>query len=111
MLIIQFWWLCELLYTLCNCALKMALGIFYLRVAVRPWHIWSIKLLMAGTVLFGLTYFFLVLFQCIPGEHAGSNKLVHADSCSVGILDQPPSVEQVHTSAPNDRSNLCARVC
>jgi hypothetical protein len=23
---------------------------------------------MAGTVLFGLTYLFLVMFQCIPGQ-------------------------------------------
>lgn len=67
----KFWYLCELLYVLSNCTLKIALGIFYLRVAMKRWHIWCIKLLMAGTVLFGFTYFFLVMFQCIPGECGG----------------------------------------
>ena len=32
----------------------------------RRWHIWTIRLLMQGTVLFGLIYFFLVMFQCVP---------------------------------------------
>ena len=37
--IVQFWYLCELLYVLSNCTLKIALGIFYLRVAMKTWHI------------------------------------------------------------------------
>ncbi|KAF2706161.1 hypothetical protein K504DRAFT_447889 [Pleomassaria siparia CBS 279.74] len=61
-----FWYLCELLYVLSNCTLKIALGVFYLRVAQKPFHIWCIRLLMAGTVLFGSVYLFLVMFQCVP---------------------------------------------
>ncbi|KAL5377372.1 hypothetical protein DPSP01_009869 [Paraphaeosphaeria sporulosa] len=61
-----FWYLCELLYVISSCTLKIALGIFYLRVALQRWHVFCIKLLMAGTVLFGFVYFFLVMFQCIP---------------------------------------------
>ncbi|ORX94210.1 hypothetical protein BCR34DRAFT_499411 [Clohesyomyces aquaticus] len=61
-----FWYLCELLYILSNCTLKIALGIFYLRVAVKKGHILVIKTVMLGTVLFGLCYFFMAAFQCIP---------------------------------------------
>ncbi|PSN73453.1 hypothetical protein BS50DRAFT_187296 [Corynespora cassiicola Philippines] len=68
-----FWYLCELLYVLGNCTLKIALGIFYLRIAVQRWHIWAIKLLMVGTVLFGFTYLFLVMFQCIPVDEFWHN--------------------------------------
>ncbi|OAF98628.1 uncharacterized protein CC84DRAFT_1158537 [Paraphaeosphaeria sporulosa] len=66
MLATVFWYLCELLYVISSCTLKIALGIFYLRVALQRWHVFCIKLLMAGTVLFGFVYFFLVMFQCIP---------------------------------------------
>ncbi|KAF1363172.1 hypothetical protein EJ07DRAFT_163073 [Lizonia empirigonia] len=61
-----FWYLCELLYILANCTLKFSIGYFYLRVAIQPWHVWTIKVLMGGTILFSIVYFFLVMFQCIP---------------------------------------------
>lgn len=63
-----FWYLCELLYVLANCLLKISLGIFYLRVAVQRWQIWVIRILVVGTVFFGACYFFLTMFQCVPGK-------------------------------------------
>ncbi|KAH3993627.1 hypothetical protein HBI56_215390 [Parastagonospora nodorum] len=63
---LMFWYLCELLYVISNCLLKFSVGYFYLRVAVQRWHIWCIRLLMLGTILFGLIYFFLVMLQCLP---------------------------------------------
>ncbi|OAL53642.1 hypothetical protein IQ07DRAFT_314914 [Pyrenochaeta sp. DS3sAY3a] len=76
---LMFWYLCELLYVLANCLLKFAIGYFYLRVAIKRWHIWCIRLLMAGTVFFGLVYFFLVMLQCLPihefwNNHPASSK-------------------------------------
>ncbi|KAF2110656.1 hypothetical protein BDV96DRAFT_615180 [Lophiotrema nucula] len=76
-----FWYLCELLYVLSSCGLKISLGIFYLRVAMQRWQTWVIKLLMVGTVLFGATYFLLVLLQCIPvsefwKNHPASSKCI-----------------------------------
>ena len=62
----QFWYLAELFYVLCNCMLKIALGIFLLRVALKKAHIWIIRVVMLGTVVFGTTYFFLMLLQCNP---------------------------------------------
>ena len=46
--------------------LKIALGIFLLRVALKKAHIWIIRLLILGTLVFGTSYFFLILFQCSP---------------------------------------------
>ncbi|KAF2621644.1 hypothetical protein BU25DRAFT_482616 [Macroventuria anomochaeta] len=79
----QFWYLCELLYILANCALKFSIGYFYLRVAVQRWHVWTIKMLMGGTILFSIVYFFLVTFQCIPvsefwNNHPASDKCLSA---------------------------------
>lgn len=63
---LRFWYLAELFYVLSNCMLKIALGIFLLRVASKKAHIWIIRLLMLGTIVFGTSYFFLMLFQCSP---------------------------------------------
>lgn len=65
---VQFWYLCELLYILANCTLKFSIGYFYLRVAIQRWHVWTIRILMGGAILFSAVYFFLVTFQCIPGK-------------------------------------------
>ncbi|KAF2853217.1 hypothetical protein T440DRAFT_390525 [Plenodomus tracheiphilus IPT5] len=74
-----FWYLCELIYVLANCVLKFAIGFFLLRVAIQRWHIIAIKALMAGTVFFGIVYFFLVMLQCLPiaefwNNHPASDK-------------------------------------
>lgn len=63
---LRFWYLAELFYVLSNCMLKIALGIFLLRVALKKAHIWIIRLLILGTLVFGTSYFFLILFQCNP---------------------------------------------
>jgi hypothetical protein len=60
--------MCEIFYILANGTLKFSIGYFYLRVAIQRWHVWTIKLLMAGTILFSAVYFFLVVFQCTPGK-------------------------------------------
>ncbi|KAJ4381705.1 hypothetical protein N0V86_003069 [Didymella sp. IMI 355093] len=78
-----FWYLCELLYILANCTLKFSIGYFYLRVALQRWHIWTIKILMGGTILFSIVYFFLVTFQCTPvsefwNNHPASDKCIPA---------------------------------
>lgn len=46
--------------------LKISIGIFLLRIATRPLHIWIILTIIGGTAIFGTMYFFLVLLQCKP---------------------------------------------
>ncbi|OHE92473.1 hypothetical protein CORC01_12191 [Colletotrichum orchidophilum] len=60
------WWILELLNVISTCLLKISVGYFLLRVALDRPHIWIIRTLMAGTVVFGLTYLFMVAFQCRP---------------------------------------------
>jgi len=46
--------------------MKVAIGLFILRVATKPLHIWIIRIVMAATVAFGGAFAFIVLFQCWP---------------------------------------------
>ncbi|GKT89367.1 integral membrane protein [Colletotrichum tofieldiae] len=56
---LMYWYICELLYIISTCLLKISVGYFLLRVSVRRTHIWILRVLMLGTVLFGSTYFFM----------------------------------------------------
>ena len=46
--------------------LKIALCVFLFRIAVNRIHIWILGFMMVGTGIFGIGYFFLVIFQCRP---------------------------------------------
>ncbi|EXF73530.1 hypothetical protein CFIO01_02822 [Colletotrichum fioriniae PJ7] len=60
------WWILELLNVVSTCLLKISVGYFLLRVALDRPHIWIIRALMVGTVVFGTAYLFMVAFQCRP---------------------------------------------
>ncbi|KAG7071444.1 integral membrane protein [Colletotrichum scovillei] len=60
------WWILELLNVVSTCLLKISVGYFLLRVALDRPHIWIIRALIVGTVVFGTTYLFMVAFQCRP---------------------------------------------
>jgi hypothetical protein len=77
---IQFWFNCELFYILSCSVLKIAIGVFLLRVAVKKPHVWIIKILNVGSALFGTGYFFVALFQCNPVS-AWWMKGPSSDSC------------------------------
>ena len=55
-----------MLYIFCTCLLKISVGFFLLRVAVDLKHIWILRISMFLTIVFGLAYFFMVVFQCSP---------------------------------------------
>ncbi|KAH8681758.1 hypothetical protein BX600DRAFT_544266 [Xylariales sp. PMI_506] len=63
---LMWWFICYLLYIVCVCLFKVSVGLFLMRVAIKPLHIWVLRLFTWGTVVIGTTYFFLVLFQCNP---------------------------------------------
>lgn len=62
----QYWFFCELFYTLATSMLKIAIGLFFLRIANNKWHILIIKAIMYCSAVLGVTYFCIVLFQCHP---------------------------------------------
>lgn len=47
-------------------ASKISIGYFLLRITVRRLDIWIIYSVMVVTVLTGLVFFFVTLFQCTP---------------------------------------------
>ncbi|EFQ31309.1 uncharacterized protein GLRG_06453 [Colletotrichum graminicola M1.001] len=78
---LMLWYICELLYIISTCLLKISVGYFLLRVSIRRVHIWIIRLLMLGTILFGITFFFLVMFQCTPIPTFWEQSPRMADKC------------------------------
>ncbi|THY35199.1 hypothetical protein D6D01_01535 [Aureobasidium pullulans] len=63
---LMYWFFCELFYTLATSMLKVAIGLFFLRIANNKWHILIIKAIMYASGVLGVTYFAIVLFQCRP---------------------------------------------
>jgi hypothetical protein len=45
---------------------KTSIGLFLLRVTIKPIHRWIIYIAMGLTVLTGLVFFFVTLLQCAP---------------------------------------------
>lgn len=63
---LRYWWWCELFYTAATCMLKCSVGLFLLRIAVKPGHIMTIYVMSAATILLSVGYFFVFIFQCTP---------------------------------------------
>lgn len=56
---------------------------------------------MAGTVLCGLIYFFLVLLQCLPSEKPLVPVILPVlTKLSIRVLECAPSLEQVYSKGP-----------
>ncbi|KAH7127280.1 hypothetical protein EDB81DRAFT_846200 [Dactylonectria macrodidyma] len=62
----KYWWLCYLWYCITTMACKISIGSFLLRISVRRVDIWIIYSVMLVTVLTGVVFFFVTLFQCRP---------------------------------------------
>lgn len=62
----QFWFFCEIFFTLATSLLKVSVGLFLLRVAAQPVHIWIIRTVIILSAVFGGGYFFVMVFQCWP---------------------------------------------
>ncbi|KAK2041882.1 integral membrane protein [Colletotrichum somersetense] len=75
------WYICELLYIISTCLLKISVGYFLLRVSVRRAHVWVIRLLTLGTIFFGTALFFMVMFQCTPIPTFWEESPRAADKC------------------------------
>jgi hypothetical protein len=54
----------EIFYVLTTVFLKIALGLFFLRVVVARWQIYTFYVILAISTLFGTAHFFAALFQC-----------------------------------------------
>lgn len=65
---LAFWFFCELFYTISTVILKVAIGLFLLRVATDRTHIWIIRIVMAASIVCGAAFAIIILLQCTPIE-------------------------------------------
>lgn len=56
--------LCQIFYVPAITLLKASVGLFLLRISVRNVHIWSIRITIIATGLFGLYFFIVTVLQC-----------------------------------------------
>ncbi|KAH7026737.1 uncharacterized protein B0I36DRAFT_248763 [Microdochium trichocladiopsis] len=63
---ISYWFVCQLFYALTMIVSKVSIGYFLVRVTVRRLHAWIIWAAVAISIVAGITFFFVVLFQCHP---------------------------------------------
>lgn len=62
----QFWYICESFYVVASTTLKVAIGLFLLRIAINRIHILIIHFLVGASIIFGTAYLCIVVFQCNP---------------------------------------------
>ncbi|KAH5416452.1 hypothetical protein HBI46_120590 [Parastagonospora nodorum] len=62
----RYWWLCYIGYCLAMITSKVSIGLFLLRVTIKPMHKWIIYAAMAISVFTGAVFFFVTVFQCTP---------------------------------------------
>ncbi|KAF2276835.1 uncharacterized protein EI97DRAFT_417912 [Westerdykella ornata] len=62
----NYWWLCMLFYAVSMVLSKLSIGWFLLRIAVKRAHAWAIYFSMLISVVVGVIFFFVTLFQCSP---------------------------------------------
>ncbi|KAG9251862.1 uncharacterized protein F5Z01DRAFT_253947 [Emericellopsis atlantica] len=62
----KYWWFCYIWYCLTMIASKISIGYFLLRITIRRTDVWIIYGVMVITVLTGMVFFFVTMFQCTP---------------------------------------------
>ncbi|KAH9904261.1 hypothetical protein F4778DRAFT_731815 [Xylariomycetidae sp. FL2044] len=62
----MYWWFCYIFYAITMIASKISIGIFLLRLTVKQLHRLIIYVVVLLTVVAGLVFFFVTIFQCSP---------------------------------------------
>lgn len=62
----HYWYFCEIFYIISTSLLKVAIGMFLLRVATNKIHVWIVRMIMILASVFGFAFFFVIVFQCYP---------------------------------------------
>ncbi|KAF2083835.1 hypothetical protein K490DRAFT_76255 [Saccharata proteae CBS 121410] len=63
---LHFWYYCEIFYVVSSTCLKVAVGLFLLRIAVRKPHVWMLHAFNGASVVFGAAYCLICILQCNP---------------------------------------------
>ncbi|KAI1871914.1 hypothetical protein JX265_005900 [Neoarthrinium moseri] len=62
----KYWWFCYIWYCVTMITSKISIGIFLLRITVHKMHRYILYIVMFLSVVSGLVFFFVTLFQCQP---------------------------------------------
>lgn len=76
----QQWWLCYLWYDFCMIFARLSIGIFFLRLTVKRFHLYLIYLIMISTVGFGLIFMGVAIGECTPPSYFW-DKTIDGGSC------------------------------
>ncbi|KAF4555201.1 Hypothetical protein D9617_3g022730 [Elsinoe fawcettii] len=75
------WFLAGLTYEPATITLKLSVGASLLRYTTTKWHVRVVHLLGASIVVFGIAYWFFLLFQCSPISYWWDLQHVAKGSC------------------------------
>lgn len=78
---IEFWWLCEPAYVLCNMLAKAAIAVMLLRLTVIRTHRIIIWTVLTVTELYSGFFFLLFIFQCQPSQYFWTQYTGGTGSC------------------------------
>lgn len=67
-------------------AVKISIGLFLLRVVVKPLHKWIIYIAMGLTILTGLLFFLVTLLQCSPISFFWNKTLEHGYCIDINVI-------------------------
>jgi hypothetical protein len=78
---LRYWFFCEVFYTITASILKVAIGLFFLRITIVPVHISIVRVIMAVAAVVGAVYTLLVMFQCKPISYWWDLDTSHTGVC------------------------------
>lgn len=78
---LRYWFFCEVFYTISTSILKIAVGLFLLRITIVPYHVWIIRTIMLVAAFVGVAYTLLVIFQCKPISYWWDLNPDHTGTC------------------------------
>ncbi|CAG5179638.1 uncharacterized protein ALTATR162_LOCUS9386 [Alternaria atra] len=78
---LRYWWLCYIAYCLSMIGAKISIGLFLLRITPKKIHHWIIYTVMGLTVLTGIVFLFVTVFQCMPISYFWGQALGADGSC------------------------------
>lgn len=63
---LQSWYYSQFLYALTTAFVKLSIGLFLLRIAVKRWHRVLLSVVTASIMVFSLAFTFFIILQCRP---------------------------------------------
>jgi hypothetical protein len=79
--VLQYIFVCELLYVVSTAVTKLSIGVYFLRLASKPYQRYVIYSTLAVAIFYSVLYFFFLLLQCQPVDFLWSQYEGGSGSC------------------------------